>query len=80
MHPFTDASRLRAHLRRTAILLVQITLLTVSLSSAPNAHEGHDHSETVLTPMTASPRLALESELFQIVGIVGGTSLSIYLD
>lgn len=77
---FTDASRLLARLRRTPILLAHILLLTVSLASAPAAHEGHDHGDVAVSPMTASPRLALQSDIYQLVGTAAGGRLTIYLD
>jgi RND family efflux transporter MFP subunit len=56
-----------------ALLLLAPTLL---------AHDGHDHSEAPQTkgPSVASPRVTAVSERYQLVGIVEGEVLVIYLD
>jgi hypothetical protein len=46
------------------------------------AHEGHDHAEppAPAPAAAAKPRLALQSELYQLVAVPEGRSLRIYLD
>src|SRR5688572_26193258 len=46
------------------------------------AHEGHDHGEAppATAPAVGSPRVAATSERYQLVGIVEGEVLVIYLD
>jgi RND family efflux transporter MFP subunit len=46
------------------------------------AHEGHDHGEapSATAPAAGSPRVAATSERYQLVGIVEGEVLVIYLD
>jgi membrane fusion protein, heavy metal efflux system len=64
--------------RLGAILLA--TLLLVLLVLGTHAHEGHDHgpAETVTGPL--APRVSARSETFQLVGILRGERLVIYLD
>jgi hypothetical protein len=60
-------------------LIVLITLLV--LSTASYAGPGHDHGEeTPVTTGESSPRVVMESELFEAVGIVNGRTLQIYID
>ena len=53
----------------------------LSLSHAI-AHEGHDHGDESRTALAASayPRVTAQSELYEVVGILKGEKLSIYLD
>lgn len=49
------------------------------------AHDGQDHAEPsakaqMKADVTASPRFAATSELFELVGVLEGTQLSLYLD
>lgn len=45
------------------------------------AGEGHDHGEAPAAPAgTASPRFAATSDLFELVGMLNGQTLSLYLD
>ena len=46
------------------------------------AHEGHDHDDSAKAAFTASiyPRVAAQSELYEIVGIAKNERLTIYLD
>jgi RND family efflux transporter MFP subunit len=50
--------------------------------SAPFAHEGHDDDDATRSALASStyPRVSARSELYEIVGIVKGGRLSIYLD
>jgi hypothetical protein len=50
-----------------------------SLSQA-FAGEGHDHGEAPVTTGTALPRFAAVSEAFELVGVVNGKQLTVYLD
>jgi cobalt-zinc-cadmium efflux system membrane fusion protein len=56
------------------------TLLLVLHLSGTQAHEGHDHgpSETVTGPL--APRVSARSETFEVVAILRGERLVIYLD
>ena len=46
------------------------------------AHEGHDHDESTRSALASStyPRVTAQSELYEVVGILKGERLSIYLD
>ena len=60
-----------------------ITHMIAALFVAPNAlaDAGHDHGPA--TPNAASPglpRFAATSDLFELVGVVNGTQLTLYLD
>lgn len=60
-----------------ALLLLFLILPSVSTF----AHEGHDHGEAARSATSpASPRVVATSEQYQLVGIVEGEVLVIYLD
>ena len=44
------------------------------------AHEGHDHAALTNLVATSLPRIAVQSELYQVVGILEGGRLTLYLD
>src|SRR5262249_41390244 len=46
------------------------------------AHEGHDHDDSARAALASStyPRVTAQSELYEVVGILKGDRLSIYLD
>ena len=57
-------------------------LLVLLLGQAPlpaQAHDGHDNAPAA-APAQAAPRFALDSELFELVGVVNGHTLALYLD
>src|SRR5262249_15290578 len=56
--------------------------LGLALQGSVHAHEGHDHGPAQAEPgaATASPRVAATSETYQLVGIVEGEVLVVYLD
>ena len=57
-----------------------VALLTMS-SLTVWAGEGHDHGETpVSAGGTAQPRFSAVSENFELVGVVNGKQISLYLD
>lgn len=64
--------------RLSAGLLMAVALL---LSAAAQAGDGHDHGEA---PAAASgpalPRFTATSDLFELVGVVNGRQLTLYLD
>ena len=70
-------SSLSGALRRLSAVLVGIA----ALSTPVLAHEGHDHDAPTTAAVTsASPRIALTSDLYEAVGVVRGGSLKLYLD
>jgi len=57
-------------------------LLALLLGQAPlpaQAHDGHDTAPAA-APAQAAPRFTLDSELFELVGVVNGHTLALYLD
>ena len=56
-----------------------LTLSGALLTPLAQAHDGHDDGPAAPTGH-ASPRFALESEAFELVGVVQGQRLAIYLD
>lgn len=46
---------------------------------AAHAHEGHDDGPAA-APANAAPRFAAASELFELVGVIDGRRLTLYLD
>src|SRR5262245_16184933 len=67
-------------MRSIAALTCIAALLLVP--SAPRAHEGHDHDDSARAALASStyPRVTAQSELYEVVGILKGERLSIYLD
>jgi membrane fusion protein, heavy metal efflux system len=60
-----------------------LRLLALCVAMAPGllvAHEGHDHAATVAPPSVESPRLAMQSDRFELVAFPNGSDLVIYLD
>src|SRR3712207_5446444 len=69
-------------LRRLLAVLFGLSCLTFAgLSTAANAHEGHDHGSPPPSAVTASsPRVSAQSELYELVGVLRGDRLGIFLD
>ncbi len=58
-----------------------LLVLALLLSSGARAGEGHDHGEAAATPSgPASPRFVVVSDLFELVGVLDGHHLRVYLD
>jgi membrane fusion protein, heavy metal efflux system len=77
------ARRLLARDARAAgIACVAATALLLAVAAPAPAHEGHDHGETphAGVPTPGSPRVVATSERYQLVGIVEGEVLVVYLD
>jgi cobalt-zinc-cadmium efflux system membrane fusion protein len=69
------AARFLARLFSTFVLALAYTFLPAS------AHEGHDHGPPApQLPVTVKPRLAVHSDLYELVAIQQGAALSIFLD
>ncbi|MDP2833334.1 MAG: hypothetical protein Q8Q28_08595 [Pseudomonadota bacterium] len=56
--------------------------MLLGLSSSPFAHEGHDHGDAPkpVPVAAAAPRFAAASEEFELVGVLHGSVLTLYLD
>jgi len=61
-----------------AAAILAATLFALMPPSA--AHEGHDHEAPQATGGPAAPRIAVHSEAYELVGILKGDQLFIYLD
>jgi hypothetical protein len=61
--------------------LSAIVALALALPLPAHAGPGHDHGESApAVSGTALPRFAAESELFELVGVLNGRRLALYLD
>src|SRR5262245_39620837 len=64
-----------------ALAAAAILAATLFAPMAPAAaHEGHDHDAPQATGGPAAPRIAVHSEAYELVGILKGDQLVIYLD
>src|SRR3712207_1205913 len=67
-------------LRRLQAVLAGLGLLT-TLATAALAHEGHDHGAPPPAAVTTSnPRVTAQSDTYELVGILRGDRLGLYLD
>ena len=68
--------------RLGALAVAAIVAATLLVPMArPSAHEGHDHGPPqAATGGAAAPRIAVHSESYELVGILKGDQLVIYLD
>lgn len=63
------------------VFRVLILVACAFASSASNAGPGHDHGdETPATSATVAPRVEAASDLFEVVGIVDGPTMTVFLD
>jgi RND family efflux transporter MFP subunit len=75
------ARQARHHLARGARAIAAAALLLLATVGTATAHEGHDHeAPRAQGPTPGSPRVVAASERYQLVGIVEGEVLVIYLD
>jgi len=81
--PF-DRARSRSRLGALSIFSGALTgilvALVVPLVLSARAHEDHDHGPAEAIAGQVAPRVAARSELFELVGILRGERLVIYLD
>ncbi|MDG4574517.1 MAG: HlyD family efflux transporter periplasmic adaptor subunit [Defluviicoccus sp.] len=61
------------------IALVLLAFMTLAAASS-RAHEGHDHGAPAVIVTAAAPRLEASSESFELVGIVHGGAMRVFLD
>lgn len=82
--PFrTEDSQMHRTLSRPlAIVLTMAGLLAApSAQAGPGGDEGHAHgNEPAAASGPTQPRFAATSDLFELVGVVNGTQLTLYLD
>jgi RND family efflux transporter MFP subunit len=73
------STRIHGALRRLPAFAALLAFL--GLLSAAVAHEGHDHGAPAATaPTAASPRVAVHSDAYELVGILREGRLVLYLD
>ncbi len=65
-------------------LLSALTLAALFFCNAVKAGEGHDHGDASTAPTTASgpalPRFTATSETFELLGVLNGKQITLYLD
>ncbi len=66
-------------LRRIQAILVGLGLLTASAAAAL-AHDGHDHGAPPPAVTTSNPRVTTQSDAYELVGVLRGDRLGIFLD
>ena len=67
--------------RLQAVLYGLGFLTTLALAPAALAHSGHDHGAPPPTAVaTSNPRIAVQSDAYELVGILRGERLGLYLD
>jgi hypothetical protein len=72
-------SRSYGTLRRLQAMLVGLGLLTIV--SPTLGHEGHDHGTPPASEVTTSnPRVSAQSDAYELVGVLRGGRLRVYLD
>jgi len=68
-------------LAQIAVLMVALAVVLTTFFSSVWAGEGHDHGEAPAAATgIAAPRLTSHSDLFELVGMVEGNEMKIYLD
>lgn len=68
-------------MKSASLLPVAGLALCLGLAAAPAlADDGHDHGAPAATTTTARPRFAASSEAFELVGVLDGKRLTLYLD
>lgn len=66
---------------QSAILIAAFAVVLTTFFSYAWAGEGHDHGDApAAVTGTAAPRLTSHSDLFEVVGMVEGNEMKIYLD
>jgi hypothetical protein len=70
------------HLALSKYLAIALTLASLCVAPIVQAGAGHDHGDKAApqAPNAAQPRFAATSDLFELVGVVNGTQLTLYLD
>ena len=66
-------------LRAARLVLASLALLIIPMGAL--AHDGHDHGPPASPlPISVKPRIAAQSDIYELVASVVGTQLTIYLD
>ncbi|MXQ12297.1 efflux RND transporter periplasmic adaptor subunit [Microvirga makkahensis] len=73
-------TRSNGALRRLQAMLIGLGLLT-TIATAAVAHEGHDHGSPPPAAVTTNnPRVTAQSDAYELVGVLRGERLGIFLD
>lgn len=73
--------RVRAHLRRVAMVAALLTFATWSAAPSVSAHDGHEHGPPVVAlPTTALPRASATGDAFEAVAVLLGDGLRVTID
>lgn len=72
----------RRSIRGNAALACIVIAVALLSPAASVGHEGHDHDDAAAAALVSStyPRVTAQSELYEIVGILKGGRLTIYID
>src|SRR5687767_3014227 len=72
---------LRRALRRPFRHVMLAVVGLVCTAVAASAHEGHDHGAAPAPlPAATKPRVAVQTDAFELVGIAAGVQMSLFLD
>lgn len=67
-------------MKTSALLTLLGLLVALSATAGPGHDHDHDHDAPAATASAALPRFAASSELFELVGVLDGKTLTLYLD
>ena len=67
-------------MKTSALLSLLGLLVALSATAGPGHDHDHDHDAPAATAPAALPRFAASSELFELVGVLDGKTLTLYLD
>jgi hypothetical protein len=67
-------------LRRIALALLLPLAVLAAWPRAALSGDGHDHGERAMPAQAALPRFTATSEAFELVGVIDGKQLTLYLD
>jgi RND family efflux transporter MFP subunit len=70
----------RAFTGSSIVILIAAAGLFALLSASATAHEGHDHGPAEAASGVTAPRVSAHSETYELVGVLRGDRLVIYLD
>src|SRR4029453_9481812 len=67
-----------------SVFLGAVAIVVAALLASPapvaQAHEGHDHGPAEVATGPVAPRVSAHSDVYELIGILGGDRFFIYLD